>query len=232
MSSSSSSVSAFHYHELSRATFASNAAAAWMAEILCSRLRSCSGDAAARLATLRAMLRVAEEASRRFRERLRELDEHLRAAEAAGGGQELGERGKVDAEARALARVSRYTSTGPRTLILTLLHYKMWLHRRRSASTSSRTKSCPGTRALTPKFLPKTVPLSWEGWGRPRCRPKERRRRRHRWLALGALQQTRARVKSKTDEKVKNLVRCRCLHFRHIHGLCCGVFGASDGAPG
>lgn len=103
--SSTSSISAFHYDELARATFAGNNAAKIMAETMCKRLARAEADSRARMATLRAMRRVAEGSSRRFRIRLRELDEHLRAAEMAGGGQEMGAMGKVDQETRAMARV-------------------------------------------------------------------------------------------------------------------------------
>ncbi len=81
-----------------------------MADVLCGKLQQQGGGAPGRLATLRAILMVSRESSRCFRERLRELDEHLRAAEAVGGGSELGAAGKVDEEARNLARVRKMQS--------------------------------------------------------------------------------------------------------------------------
>ena len=107
----SSVVSASQYRSLAAATFASPDAAAWMADLLCARLGGGAGgggaDPAARLATLRAALRISEAASRRFRERLREQDERLRAAEAAGGGGVGIDGSKVDEEARRTARALR-----------------------------------------------------------------------------------------------------------------------------
>ncbi len=104
----SSVVSASQYRSLAAATFASPDAAAWMADLLCARLGGGGADPAARLATLRAALRISEAASRRFRERLREQDERLRAAEAAGGGGVgMVDGSKVDEEARRTARALR-----------------------------------------------------------------------------------------------------------------------------
>ncbi len=99
-------VSASQYRSLAAATFASPDAAAWMADLLCARLGG-GADPAARLATLRAALRISEAASRRFRERLREQDERLRAAEAAGGGGVGVDGSKADEEARRTARALR-----------------------------------------------------------------------------------------------------------------------------